>query len=341
MATVGQNNGSMTLAQVAKMLDPTGGLLTIANILERSTPIIKDMPMIEGNLPTGHVSAIRTGLPTPTWRILYGGILPSVGTVKQLTDTVAELTGLSQTDMAILKIQNNKAMYLLKDAESHLVAMGLEAEDNFIYGDSIDQARFVGLAPRYNALSSDKNNSGYNIIDGGGTGSDNTSIWVVCYGDGLIHGIYPKGSQAGIKQTTFPPRMISAPIGTGDYHGIETLFTWNLGLVVADWRGAVRIANIDHSLLADAGTSSYTGAAIINLLIDAFHRIPSEVKARSTNKVIYANEAVIAALDKIANNKSTLGLLSGQDTAGEPFLRFRGLDIKLAEKILNNEARIV
>ncbi len=37
-----------------------------------------------------------------------------------------------------------------------------------------------------------------NIIDAGGTGTDNTSIWLV-WGENTVHGIFPKGQKAGIQ----------------------------------------------------------------------------------------------------------------------------------------------
>ena len=57
-----------TLLDLAKRLDPDGKIDVIAEILTQENPILEDLSFVEGNLPTGHRTTIRTGLPTPTWR---------------------------------------------------------------------------------------------------------------------------------------------------------------------------------------------------------------------------------------------------------------------------------
>ena len=65
-----------TLMDVAKRLDPDGKVDTIVEILSETNEVLEDMVWMEGNLPTGHRTTIRSGLPTPTWRKLYGGVQP-------------------------------------------------------------------------------------------------------------------------------------------------------------------------------------------------------------------------------------------------------------------------
>ena len=69
-----------TLADVARRMDPDGKIDTIVEILNETNEILEDATMIEGNLPTGHRTTIRTGLPTPTFRKLYGGVQPTKST---------------------------------------------------------------------------------------------------------------------------------------------------------------------------------------------------------------------------------------------------------------------
>src|ERR1041384_7909606 len=66
-ATLGQN-GKVTLLDWAKSLDPDGSVATVAELLSQTNEVLLDMPMIEGNLPTGHKHTIRTGMPTSIWR---------------------------------------------------------------------------------------------------------------------------------------------------------------------------------------------------------------------------------------------------------------------------------
>jgi hypothetical protein len=340
MATIGgPTSGRFSLTDAAKLTAPDGSLLPIAEILARTTPFIEDAPSVQGNLPTGHRTAILSGLPETTWRLLYQGVPPTKGEVRQLDFEAAELTQLSSSDMSALELNDNKEGYLMKDARMHLIGMGQDAEENMIYGDRIDKSKFPGFAIHYNTISTDRDEIGYNVVDGGGTGADNTSMYMVFWGDGLIYSIYPKGSKAGLEKITFPPQMIDAPIGTGRMYGIETLFKWKLGLCFEDWRACVRIANIDVSDLADAGESSFSGAELINLLIKAYNKVPNEVRVASTHAGIYCNETVKTALDLIANNKTQLALKSSE-IDGQPFVSFWGIPIKKADKLLNNEAAI-
>ncbi|KKM21220.1 hypothetical protein LCGC14_1637650 [marine sediment metagenome] len=72
MATLSVRNP--TLLDLAKASDPDGKIATIVEILNETNEILEDMTWIEGNLPTGHRTTIRSGLPAPTWRKLYGGV---------------------------------------------------------------------------------------------------------------------------------------------------------------------------------------------------------------------------------------------------------------------------
>jgi hypothetical protein len=67
------------------------------------------------------------------------------------------------------------------------------------YGNTaVTPAEFMGLSPFYNTLSTATAQNAANVIGGGGTGSSNTSIWLVCWGPETIFGVYPRGSKAGL-----------------------------------------------------------------------------------------------------------------------------------------------
>ena len=89
MATLAVTNP--TLADVAKATDPDGKIATIVEILNETNEMLDDMVWVEGNLPTGHRTTVRAGLPSPTWRKLYGGVQPTKATNVQVTDTTGML----------------------------------------------------------------------------------------------------------------------------------------------------------------------------------------------------------------------------------------------------------
>ena len=87
-----------TLADVAKATDPDGKIATIVEILNETNEILDDMVWKEGNLPTGHRTTIRAGLPAPTWRKLYGGVQPNKATNVQVTDTTGMLEAYAEIE---------------------------------------------------------------------------------------------------------------------------------------------------------------------------------------------------------------------------------------------------
>lgn len=106
----------------------------------------------------------------------------------------------------------------------------------------------MGLSPRYNALSGF--DCAENVLDFGGTGGANTSIWLCGWGEDTLHGIFPKGSQAGLQIKDLGEQTLLDDNG-GHYQGYRSHFKWDCGLSLRDWRYAVRICNIDTASFAD------------------------------------------------------------------------------------------
>jgi hypothetical protein len=337
MATL--NDTYYSLADMAKLKAPDGSELNIAEILMQATPLMEDMNFVEGNLTTGFKSPLRTELPGSTFVKYYEGILPSKGKKQTVTFGTSRQRALAEIDSDLLDLDNNKAIALMDASVEHIMGMGQDWEDEVLYGTGANPERIIGLAPTFDHLSASETDIGFNVIDGGGVGADNTSIWFIYWGKGNIHGIFPKGSTAGIHQKMWKPRMVTAPDGVGKYEAIQILYKFDGGLAIPDWRAAVRIANIDVSELDDAGESTYDGAPLINLLIRAYNKFKPQVKAMG-KPYIYCNRTVMTALDLIANNKSTLALSSSRDVDGKPMIDFRGVPIKMAERIIDTEAAV-
>jgi len=70
-----------------------------------------------------------------------------------------------------------------------------------IYGNQFaNPERFTGFAPRYSTKTVANSNTANNVLDGGGTASTNTSMWVMTWGTDTNHAIFPKGKLAGLQQ---------------------------------------------------------------------------------------------------------------------------------------------
>lgn len=333
MATLSIQNP--TMADVAKRLDPNGQIAKIVELLSQNNGILEDMTAIEGNLPTGHRTTVRTGIPTPTWRKLYGGVQPSRSTTTQITDNCGMLEAYAEVDKALADLNGNTASFRLSEDSAHIEGMNQEMARTLIYGnEGTDPAKFTGLAARYNDLSAP---SGENIITGGGAGNDNTSIWLVVWGPNTIHGIYPKGSKAGLSMGDKGQVTVENVDGQGGrMEAYRSHYKWDLGATVRDWRYGARIANIDVSALNNPATAKDATMALIELMIQASERIPNFGQGRAA---WYINRTIreklrLGILNKIANN------LTWETSAGKRVMMFDDIPVRRTDAILNTEAAV-
>ena len=322
-----------TLHDWARRLDPKGKIDTVVNLLAETNQILEDMVWIEGNLPTGHQTTVATGIPDHTWRTLYRGVQPTKGTPQQVVDTCGMLEARPQIDIDLAKLNGNSAEWRLSEERLHIEGMNQEMAKTLFYGDTRDEPeKFMGLAPRFCDLNAD--NAGQ-IIDAGGTGSNLTSIWLVVWGPNTVHGIFPKGSKAGMQITDNGKQTVTDANG-GRYDVLESHYKWDCGLSVRDWRYVVRIANIDVDNLATFGSGSDSAPNLIRLLIQAVETPPEVNLGRP---VIYCNRKVRTWLRIMVNEKSNV-YLSLDEYGGKKILTFDGIPIKRCDKILTTESKV-
>ena len=319
-----------TLADLAKRSNQDMKVETsIVELLSETNEILEDMDWQEGNLPTGHKTTVRTGLPAATWRMLNYGVQPSKSRTAQVTDTCGMLEAYAEIDKSLAELNGNSAAWRLTEDRAFLEAMNQEMAETLFYGDqTTSPAKFTGLAPRFSELSTDSTEAGYNIIDGGGTGSDNTSLWFVTWGQTIAHGIFPKGSKGGFSREDLGQKTLFDADG-GMFEGYRTHYKWDCGLCVRDWRGIVRVANIPTSTIEDVD--------LIELMVRAYNRLGQFRKLGKP--VIYCNETVATALDIQATNKSNVWLAM-KDFGGAEVLSFRGIPIRRVDKISDTEAAV-
>ena len=300
MATLSTSN--LTLADWAKRSDPDGRVPIVAELLSQSNEILDDCVFKEGNLPTGERVVIRTGLPGVYWRALNQGIPSSKSTTAQIDEACGILEALSEVDKDLAMLNGNTAQFRLSEDTAFLEAMNQTQAETMFYGNpGTDPKKFLGLAPRYGDLSAD---NAVNILDAGGTGSDNASVYLVVWGDNTVYCPFPKGSKAGLTHEDLGEQTVYNSDGTR-LQAFATRYQWKNGLVVKDWRYVVRICNIDISdLLASSGTQTSAAATnLVKLMARALYRIPNMAMGRAAfymNRTVHSGMA-IAALDKSQN----------------------------------------
>ena len=329
------------LVNVTKRMDPDGSIAKIAELLEQSNPIIQDIPLIEGNLPTGHRTTIRSDTPTPTWRKLNYGVRPTKSTTTQVDDTIGMLEDFAEVDKDLAMLNGNTAEFRMSEDTPHIEGMGNTMAETIFYGDTgTNPDRFLGLSPRYDDLALAGKPTAVvgsahlpNIIDLYDTAAtDLTSLWYIVWGENTVHGIYPKGSQAGLLSEDLGEVTLTDNDG-GRFRGFQSHYQWKMGLSVRDWRYISRVANINLLKLSDA-TYQVT---LYKAMIQAMHAVPAAGRNRGT---FYCGAGISAMLDFAAVEKANAAL-GIKEVFGEEVMSFRRRPIRECDAIIETEARVV
>lgn len=322
-----------TLLDLARRSDPDGTIADIVEILNQTNEILDDMVWIEGNLVTGHRTTIRSGLPTPTWRKMYGGVQPTKSRTVQVTDTTGMLEAYAEVDKALADLNGNTAAWRLSEEKPHIEGMGEEVVQTLFYGnEGTEPEAFTGLSPRFNSLSAA---NAENIIDAGGTGTDNASIWLCIWDPSTGHGIVPKGSTAGLQMEDKGQVTIENIDGAGGrMEAYRSHYRQDAGLTIRDWRAFVRIANIDRSALtADAST----GANLPNLMFQAEERV-----MRSGGRAAwYMDRGILTKLRQQSAAAVKTSTLTIENVGGVRLSSFGGVPIRRVDALSGDEARVV
>ena len=339
MATL--STGQLTLADWSKRIGPDGKIDPIAELLSQTNEILEDVVFKEANQPTSHVVAVRTGLPAVYWRAYNAGVPSSKSTTAQITEPCAMLEARSHIDAKLLELNGNSAQFRLSEESAFLEAMNQEMTGKLFNGNvGSDLKTFSGLATRYSSTTA---GNGGNVILAGGAGSDNASMYLVVWGEQTVFCPFPKGSRAGLRSRDLGEESVQDAAG-GWYQAARSLFQWDSGLVVKDWRYVVRIANIDVSdWVGVTGTQAASAATnLIKLMMRAIARIPNFSMGRAA---FYCNRSIqeglmIQALEKSQNALSVQEALSqfGQKMNQLTFMGIpvRGVDqLSVAETLVS------
>jgi hypothetical protein len=351
MATLG--GLAVTYADHAKRLDPNGKVDVIINLLSQTNELLEDMLVIEGNLPTGHQTTIRTGLPQATWRLLNAGVQPTKSTTAQVTDTAGMLETYSDIDIALAALNGNTEEFRMSEDMAFLEGMNQQMAQAYVYSNALSTPQqIMGLAPRFNTVNPANAQTSYNVIDAGGTGSTNTSIWLVVWGPNTVAGFFPKGQIAGLQHRDLGEQTLYTVVGSSQtqLQVYRTHYKWMTGVTVRDWRYIVRIANIDVTQMLTGNAAN-----LINALHRAIGRVPTLPAGQGPvqrtdapdggqmsmgRTVIYCNRVMRTYLNIQATNKANV-LLNVDQFDGKIVTSFMGIPIRTIDQILNTESRLV
>ena len=331
MATLTQK--FLNMADVYKRMDGKGGVATIMEMMNSTAQdIFTDFTMMECNDGTKHIYTTRTGLPSVAWGALYEGIPQSKSPTQQVTETTGFVRAMCTVDKKLLEIAGpNANMIRQSESEPFIEAMAQELITAMFYHNPNTNVRLPrGLGARFGVKAT--SGAGNQIIDAGGVGSDNTSLWVVTWGGSGLNCIYPKGTSGGIKQEDKGEQRSLDVLGN-PFYVMEELVEAYCGFAVGDYRRIARVANIDVSDM-QAGT-----VLLYKFLRQAYYRVNGlrnmNTKVTSDTDpgrtVIYCNRDVLEALDALASNSGTTDnftRLRFMEVEGKEVLSYRGIPIR-------------
>jgi len=344
MATIG--NSFRGIIDHYASTDRNGNVIPAIEALHRLNPLMMDAHVIPCNDGSGHISRIRTGLGPVAWGQLYQGIIQAKGTSMQVRDTTGFVERLATIDTRYLEKVKNPAAERADEANVALEAIAQDVQVNFFYADTATTPeRFKGVAARYASIANG-GAAATQIIDGGGTGSANTSIWMIGWGPSGTSLLYPEGTSAGIKREDKGVQRVYDELNR-PYFAKEEYFRQDIGVKVSDWRQNVRIANIDIAAVR-AGTVDifsllrrgyYKMQTRRDTLIDNTDGVPTGIKP-----VIYMNRDLLEALDALSTNSGAADnriRLMPEEIAGKEIKGYREMPIRETDALINAEARVV
>lgn len=337
MAVIG--NSYLGLIDLYKRTGANREMVPVIEALNQLNPLGEDAIYIECNKGTDHLTTIRTGLPDVTWGQLYQGITQSKSTTQQVTDTTGFIEGRSEVDERLLEIAKDPAAVRMSEAQPFLESMAQEVGSSFFYADTATTPeKFKGLGARYNTLSNGQ------VVNGGGSGSDNTSIWFVTWGEMQTSLIYPEGTAAGVRRIDRGSQQVLDGSSKPYFAKVEE-FRQHVGVCVRDFRFNARVANIDVSNALAGSVDVYS------LMTDAYYKLQGRRNAKVRNggmvssgrTVIYMNRGILSVLDKLATNNGSSDnfvRLKPVEIEGREIMTWRGMPIRETDALLNTEAAL-
>lgn len=329
------NSTNLSLAEVLKLTGADDKVMAVAELLAQTNEMIEDIPFMPTNHKTKHIVGIRTGLPTVYYRLLGRGVPNSKSRMTTVEETCALMEGYSEVDTEVARLSGDVAGVRSNEDVAFIESMNQTFAGKFWYGTAANPEEFVGMAARYSSLSAANND---NIINAAGSGSDNTSIWLIGWGPNSIYGLYPENTQAGIEHRDLGEDTVKDADGN-NMQVFRTHYRWYHGLCVKDWRYAVRIANIDVSNLV----AESSAANLFKLMVSAIERIPAMGLVRPA---FYVNRTVREKFLHQAYNVSAvnsgLRIVDAVNQFGMQTkeLQFQGIPVRKSDQILTTEAAV-
>jgi len=346
----------LSLIDLARRTDPSGEAAEIAELLSMADEIYDDLVWKEGNTNTGHVFTVRTSIPQGWWRFIGQGVPMAKTTTAQGRVNTGMLEENSTIDRKLLEMaggsrEQNRMRY--QEDNGILEGMAQNIAGQFFYGNQpANPASFSGFFTAfYNTVNPANSPVAANVFDGGGVGTSNASLFLAGWSPRSMYGVFPKGAKAGLTVEPLDYVQLAYDSLGNPYRAVVTWFRQEAGLCVEDWRWGCRYCNLD---VTNAGLGGPNAADIYATMRKMVLRLPkmarnisgiTETDARAEAGLVvrpafYANRTVRGYMDIQAIRDRNV-LLGPRDYAGGPVTDINGVPLRVVDKMLSTEARVV
>lgn len=328
--------GIFTLADYTSLVGSQQAHPIVVDTIRDCMPLFDQATIQPANDGTNNKTDLITKYPEGQLRGFNQGVEPEKAEGKTVTDSCMLVSTYSQIDEKLLQLNKNSATWRANKERAFMRGLAYGMAKRFFYGSMAQDPRAInGLAARYWTVDTAKDMVAEQVIDAGGTGNTNTSIWLVTWGPETTYLFYPEGAKAGLEAYDRGIESVLDAQGRR-YRAAITDYDWYLGLAVSNPASVVRIANIDVTQLKNDAAS---GANLIDLLIDAKERLGDDVVGRTA---FYANGDITRVL-RHQINKTTNSQLTWDTVAGRKVTVFDDTPIHKMPKgiLLSTEARVI
>lgn len=340
-----------TMLDVANRMDPQGNLPDIAEMLSQCNEMTEDLPMVQANEHTGHEFVYRTSIPAGSWFGYNQGVPYGKSTTAKARVGIGMLRDYSQVDRTLAEHTGDAEGFRESEDVAFLEGMSQTIAETFIYGNTTaTPAEFMGFAPFYNTLNLNNAQNAANVINGGGTGSSNTSLWLIGWGSDTIFGLFPRGSRAGLYMEDKGTVVPGFDAVGNRFEAYTAMFEQQTGLCPKDWRYASRLCNLDVTAAGLAGPNAPDLFALMDQMLLQFPKL-SKITSGITKTdaprdgnvgvraVWYANRTLRHWMN-VQSMRNRNVLLRLEDYDGQVVETYRGLPIKNVDQILNTEGPV-
>lgn len=318
-----------SLVEQAKRMQ-NGNLLDICEVLDLETGmILQEAPWMPANDTWTNKSIRRASRPTGTKRKLNTGVPVSSSKVTEILDVMMMVADYAEYDKDWIDSFPNPSVARMMESRASISGIGEALVSSILYDNAnADPDGMHGFAPRLATID------GKYVVDGGGTGADVTSIYVITWDPQDAFLMYPKNmptigvTHQNLGEVTLTDATTAVP-NTSQYQGYRDYYQVKCGLVIRNPKKIGRVANIE------------TAGATNTFDEDKLIKVCNYVKI-TPNTRIYANQTILTQGEIKLKDKNNVNWSPAEGLGGLPFMKFRGIPVRMIDEqlLLNTETAI-